>query len=128
MLNTANILVPGHPVLITLIDHGSRVVGAGVAHEIPGGINKGIHGVGFSLRILAAFGALAVQKILILRQGVATAIRNEVFWQKYRQILLGHRHRTAFWTMDDWYGGTPVALRSEEHTSELQSRGHLVCR
>src|SRR5437660_9697426 len=22
----------------------------------------------------------------------------------------------------------PVALRSEEHTSELQSRGHLVCR
>src|SRR5690625_1114019 len=23
---------------------------------------------------------------------------------------------------------TPVAFRSEEHTSELQSRGHLVCR
>src|SRR5207253_6015665 len=23
--------------------------------------------------------------------------------------------------------GTGVALRSEEHTSELQSRGHLVC-
>src|SRR5437870_8289935 len=27
------------------------------------------------------------------------------------------------------HGGTPVAgIRSEEHTSELQSRGHLVCR
>src|SRR5439155_22615476 len=24
--------------------------------------------------------------------------------------------------------GTPAAARSEEHTSELQSRGHLVCR
>src|SRR5207253_10183439 len=24
--------------------------------------------------------------------------------------------------------GWPVAFRSEEHTSELQSRGHLVCR
>src|SRR5437870_7608408 len=24
--------------------------------------------------------------------------------------------------------GDPGALRSEEHTSELQSRGHLVCR
>src|SRR5207253_6995523 len=24
--------------------------------------------------------------------------------------------------------GTPVSFRSEEHTSELQSRGHLVCR
>src|SRR5439155_21516260 len=25
-------------------------------------------------------------------------------------------------------GGHPVTTRSEEHTSELQSRGHLVCR
>src|SRR5207253_3902696 len=25
-------------------------------------------------------------------------------------------------------GGTERAVRSEEHTSELQSRGHLVCR
>src|SRR5207253_3812494 len=25
-------------------------------------------------------------------------------------------------------GGAPTAPRSEEHTSELQSRGHLVCR
>src|SRR5437870_11108354 len=24
--------------------------------------------------------------------------------------------------------GTPLRIRSEEHTSELQSRGHLVCR
>src|SRR5439155_16651179 len=27
----------------------------------------------------------------------------------------------------DWYGKS-VRVRSEEHTSELQSRGHLVCR
>src|SRR5690625_6775311 len=27
----------------------------------------------------------------------------------------------------EWYGAVP-ARRSEEHTSELQSRGHLVCR
>src|SRR5207253_11047125 len=26
------------------------------------------------------------------------------------------------------YGQEPHGLRSEEHTSELQSRGHLVCR
>src|SRR5690625_5636495 len=24
--------------------------------------------------------------------------------------------------------GSPIPIRSEEHTSELQSRGHLVCR
>src|SRR5690625_6381401 len=29
----------------------------------------------------------------------------------------------------DFYSGSPVCSpRSEEHTSELQSRGHLVCR
>src|SRR5439155_15136755 len=29
----------------------------------------------------------------------------------------------------NWYfGGSQQPLRSEEHTSELQSRGHLVCR
>src|SRR5690625_6948366 len=27
-----------------------------------------------------------------------------------------------------WAGRAPTAGRSEEHTSELQSRGHLVCR
>src|SRR5690625_6046577 len=27
-----------------------------------------------------------------------------------------------------WRGGEVVVERSEEHTSELQSRGHLVCR
>src|SRR5437870_11469406 len=27
-----------------------------------------------------------------------------------------------------WSGGTTSEMRSEEHTSELQSRGHLVCR
>src|SRR5690625_6485803 len=26
------------------------------------------------------------------------------------------------------YNKQPLAIRSEEHTSELQSRGHLVCR
>src|SRR2546429_4506520 len=29
---------------------------------------------------------------------------------------------------DAWYQHTPEELRSEEHTSELQSRLHLVCR
>src|SRR5690625_2828422 len=28
----------------------------------------------------------------------------------------------------DWHSIRPATLRSEEHTSELQSRGHLVCR
>src|SRR6266508_4189783 len=30
------------------------------------------------------------------------------------------------WQMDQWF--SIINYRSEEHTSELQSRGHLVCR
>src|SRR5437870_10354421 len=31
-------------------------------------------------------------------------------------------------TRDEFYPKESLQLRSEEHTSELQSRGHLVCR
>src|SRR5437899_8284071 len=32
------------------------------------------------------------------------------------------------WELEDLGGGTRLTLRSEEHTSELQSLRHLVCR
>src|SRR3712207_8910495 len=38
-------------------------------------------------------------------------------------LVVGHRRAPA---LDD--GELPVVLRSEEHTSELQSRQYLVCR
>src|SRR3712207_7584862 len=36
-----------------------------------------------------------------------------------------HKWHATWWT---WHGLIVVALRSEEHTSELQSRQYLVCR
>src|SRR5439155_21557633 len=41
---------------------------------------------------------------------------------------LGVRHRDVGRAARDGGGGRPGYARSEEHTSELQSRGHLVCR
>src|SRR5437870_9186672 len=43
-------------------------------------------------------------------------------------FVLFNELRQAGWTR--WFGvlGGALAMRSEEHTSELQSRGHLVCR
>src|SRR5437870_11266692 len=50
----------------------------------------------------------------------------------FRSTVLGagvHRHRAAQRTGDAREElGAHEAVRSEEHTSELQSRGHLVCR
>src|SRR5690625_6507391 len=42
--------------------------------------------------------------------------------------LVGHLVVDAGVDVGGVLQGQPRALRSEEHTSELQSRGHLVCR
>src|SRR2546422_2221126 len=38
------------------------------------------------------------------------------------------RRRRMSWTLSNGNTGPPWGTRSEEHTSELQSRLHLVCR
>src|SRR5690625_5581383 len=38
------------------------------------------------------------------------------------------RHELVIWRDDEQVWSGPLMDRSEEHTSELQSRGHLVCR
>src|SRR5207253_10688336 len=55
-------------------------------------------------------------------------------WGAYGQGVQGYAKRYGA-TYADVFGATflggavlPSLLRSEEHTSELQSRGHLVCR
>src|SRR5690625_6262201 len=42
------------------------------------------------------------------------------------RTVLAHYLRTNPRTLENWEQGR--AKRSEEHTSELQSRGHIVCR
>src|SRR5207253_3397146 len=54
----------------------------------------------------------------LLRGAAATFPRN-------RGMVEADRRKIAF---EQSFGETRAALRSEEHTSELQSRGHLVCR
>src|SRR6266508_1132570 len=48
-------------------------------------------------------------------------------WASWRTAGLGWQRMTA---RDQWHAlrAYAVSRRSEEHTSELQSRGHLVCR
>src|SRR5690625_5557744 len=48
------------------------------------------------------------------RSSAPTAMRSKMGWNSSRRVVIGHL--------------LLLELRSEEHTSELQSRGHLVCR
>src|SRR5690625_5665830 len=46
-----------------------------------------------------------------------------------REALLAREQQRRFLDSEGWIAWSgPAISRSEEHTSELQSRGHLVCR
>src|SRR5690625_5491844 len=58
-----------------------------------------------------------------------------MMWMAYRRGMMSvpgnspPKSRNEMYTpMSGIALATPSAMRSEEHTSELQSRGHLVCR
>jgi hypothetical protein len=83
VLDAADVLVGRHPVVAAGIDHGRvrrarRGIDA-VARVVPGRIDEGVHGVGFALGRLAAFGALAIHEVGALRQRIARAVRHAVF-------------------------------------------------
>src|SRR5690625_5919315 len=83
-----------------------------------------------------------ISGLIILTLGIAFAIISMLGTSPFDALLVG-LYRTFGLTIGSWeivVGGTlivanailekrrPEFLRSEEHTSELQSRGHLVCR
>ena len=114
VLDTADVLVHRHPVVGARIDHGGVVLRTGVAHEVPGTVHEGVHGVGLAARRLAALrtGDAGVEA-LVLVQRVAGTVRDAVIRQHHRQVLLGHRHRAAAVAVDDRDRRAPVALAAD---------------
>src|SRR5690625_6133709 len=68
--------------------------------------------------LLSWLGA-AVVALVTLRKGTRAGLQ-VLLWALLPAVLITHFMREV--------GTLAVLLRSEEHTSELQSRGHLVCR
>lgn len=107
------------------------VVGVCESHEIPRRIDKGVHGIGFSLgwtltstvcsllsmhhSALALspnlLGALAVYPILSASKGRLSFARElDIQRKMHRQVLFRHRHHLTRWTMDHRNRGTPISL------------------
>src|SRR5690606_12992259 len=99
-----------HPVVGALVHHLLRVVGAGVAHEVPARIDEGVHRVGFALGGLAALRAAHAEEVQALLERVAAAIGHHIFGQHHGQVFFGHGHRAAAVAVDDGDGRAPVAL------------------
>src|SRR6266702_4741531 len=68
----------------------------------------------------------AVTKVIDTANLASTAVSNRA-WMNDPFIARRIQARRLAWQVRDRYG-IQCSTRSEEHTSELQSRGHLVCR
>src|SRR5690625_3780381 len=86
------------------------------------------------LRLLKSGFHFYIIGIVILTFGIALSIQSTLGTSPFDALLVG-LHRTIGLTIGSWeivVGFAMVlgnaVIRSEEHTSELQSRGHLVCR
>src|SRR5690625_6361197 len=93
-----------------IIDFVKRLINKDVAYEVEGDVY-------FKPRAFDEYGKLSDQSIDELRSGARIKIGENkedpldfALWKKAKQ------------------GEVAWDSRSEEHTSELQSRGHLVCR
>ncbi len=124
VLDAADVLVHRHPVVGAGTHHPIRIGRIAVAHEVPRRIDERVHRVRLAARGLAALGAADVQEAGVLVQRVAGAVRDQVFRQHHRQVLLGHRHHAAVVAVDDGNRRAPVALAA--HAPVAQAPGRLL--
>ena len=83
-------------------------VRAGVAQEVPGRIDEGVHGVGFApRRARRTAGSVHWYERRRLRQRIAAAVGHQVLRQHHRQLLVRHRHLAAALAVDDAGSGSP---------------------
>jgi hypothetical protein len=121
VLHAADILVDRHhPVCDG--GRGRRVLvpGIGEAREIPGRIHKRVHGVGFALRLAAAFRAGDVLPGRMMVERVAGPVESRVVRQHHRQVLVGHRHHVAFRAMDHGNRTAPIALARDAPVAQAE--------
>ena len=114
VLDAADVLVHRRPIGRALGHHRLGVGRVAVAHVVPAGIHKGVHGVGLAPSGLATYRAGdAGMKAFMLVQRIARTVRNAVLRQHHRQVFFRHRHGTVFCAMDDGNRRAPVALAAD---------------
>ncbi len=121
MFDTADVLIHRQPVVGRLrVDHALVIVRAGVAGEVPGRLDEGVHGVGFALGWCAAFRARAYVELGHPGQRRAGAIRHHVFGQHHRQLVFRHRHIATAVAVDDRDRAAPVALAADTPVTQAE--------
>ena len=125
VFHATDVLVHGHPVVGAAGHHLLAVLGVAIAHEVPGRVHEGVHGVGLTAGRLAAAGAdYASMEGFALDQRIARAIGYQVFGQHYGQVFFRHGLGAAVCAVDDGDRRAPVALAA--HTPVTQTPGGFL--
>ena len=110
MFNAANILVNRKPFFRNRAIKWLVIWLACKADKIPAGVDEGIQRVGFTACGLVALRAIDLAERRVPIKRVSGDVETDIFGQFYRQLIFGHRHRTACLTMDDRNGCAPITL------------------
>ena len=110
VLDAADVLVNGQPVVGSFVYQAGAAVWAGVACVVPGRLDKGVHCVGFTFCRSMALRTGCFVKRWHVPQGRARAGDGHVFWQDNGQLLIGYGYAATCWTVDDGDWAAPVAL------------------
>ena len=112
MLHTADVLVHRQPVAGGLgRQRGGIEPRAAVAGKVPGGLDKGVHGVGLAARRTIALGAAGLVEARQAMEGrFARLVHLDLGGQHDGQVALRHRLHAAFLAVDHRDRRAPEAL------------------
>ena len=128
MFDPADILVNRHPVIHPLtVERSIQKIRAAVTKEIPGRLNKGVHGIGLAPRRLTTQRAGYVDKGVNLGQRAPPlAGKFHIHGKANRQILIRYRYYSACLTVNDGDWVTPIALTRDAPVAQSEIDGLLT--
>ncbi|KAF1858399.1 hypothetical protein Lal_00014910 [Lupinus albus] len=121
VLDAADVLVHRHPVIVARgVDHRVVRTRRRIAHVVPGRVDERVHRVRLAACGRTAARAVDLQERLVFLQRVAGAVRDAVFRQHDRQVLLGNRHGAALLAVDHRDRRAPVALARDAPVAQAE--------
>ena len=95
MLDAADVLIDGHPVVGAIVELGRIGVCAGEAREVPRRLHERVEGVGVAMRMGTAPRAGGLHELGEPGQRRAAALDVHVLREKHRELLVGNRDHSA---------------------------------
>ena len=125
VLDTADVLIHRQPVVgSSRIQHALVVVRGAVARVVPGGLHKGVEGIGLAERFLTVVSGLGPFGVSLDR--ALDTVHHHIFRQQYRQLVFRRRYHGTVSQGQHRDGGAPVTLTGDTPVTQTVVDGALA--